>query len=81
MRSTVADETYRLPELGRAYLVELEPGLDRSRLVGISCNIMLLPGVVAVVDMGAVSRETVDQFLLPDDQKLHQDQPRKARKW
>jgi len=59
-----------LPELGRAYLVMVEPGFDRSRLIGMQCNIMALPGVIEVVDVAAISRETLDLLLLPDEYKI-----------
>ena len=58
-----------LPELGHAFLVALEPGLDRSRLSGLFYAIKTCPGVAVVVDMAAISRETLDVFLLPDAYK------------
>ena len=59
-----------LPQLGRALLVQLEPGLDVWRRTGIWAAIRFIPGVTTVVDMAAISRETLDVFLLPDDQKV-----------
>lgn len=45
-------------------MVELEPGLDRSRHVGIWCRIRQTPGVVSITDLEAVSQSTLDTILL-----------------
>lgn len=59
-----------LPELGRTLLVQLDPSLDRSRRVGLWCAIKSCPGVVSITDMAAISRETLDLLLLPDEYKI-----------
>lgn len=53
-----------MTDLGQVYMVKLEPGLHPSRLVGLMHNIRLLPGVVAVADLAAITQDTLDAILL-----------------
>jgi hypothetical protein len=50
-------------------VVRLEEGLDRSRVMGIWYAIRLIPGVHSVVDLEAISRETLDSLLRPSEPK------------
>lgn len=47
----------------RFILVEIEPGLDRSRYVGIWCAVKQIPGVHSLTDLTAVSQSTLDAIL------------------
>jgi hypothetical protein len=49
--------------MSRFVLVEIEPGLDRSRHTGIWCAVRLIPGVRSLTDMGAISPETLTAML------------------
>jgi len=48
----------------KALVVLLEPGLDASRVNGIFYRIKQTPGVVGVVNLSFVDRETLDRMLL-----------------
>lgn len=56
--------------IGRVLMVQMEPGLHHSRHTGIFLNIKSIPGVKVVTDMSVLSRETLDMFLLPEDQVI-----------
>lgn len=49
--------------MSRFVLVEIEPGLDRSRYVGIWCRIRQTPGVYSLTDLTAISQSTLDMIL------------------
>jgi hypothetical protein len=49
--------------MSRFVLVEIEPGLDRSRHTGIWCAVRLIPGVRSLTDISAISAETLNAIL------------------
>lgn len=51
----------------RFLVVELEADLPAYRRVGLFCAIRQHPGVLAVGDLSAISRETLDAWLLQPD--------------
>jgi hypothetical protein len=55
----------------RFFVVRIERGLHPSRLVGIMCGIRLIPGVVSVADLAAITPETLEALMLaPDPQPV-----------
>jgi hypothetical protein len=49
----------------RWVLVEIEEELPAYRQVGLFCAFQQYPGVVRVTDLQAITRETLDRWLLP----------------
>jgi hypothetical protein len=60
---------------GQYLLVELEPELHRSRIVGMFHNIKALPGVVSVTDMSVISQATLDVILRQPTETLKRQDP------
>jgi hypothetical protein len=54
----------------RFLLVATDTELDRSRREGIFSAIKLIPGVAMVADMAIISRDTLDEILLPKAEVL-----------
>jgi hypothetical protein len=61
-------------------VVQLEDGLDASRLVGLFHALRLHPGVVSVCDLGSIQRETLDMLLRPGQTCEDALTPKKQRR-
>jgi hypothetical protein len=59
-----------MPATGRFLLVELAEDLAAhyTTLTGVRACLRIIPGVVAVTDMAAISADTLTDILLPADQ-------------
>jgi ABC-type Fe3+-citrate transport system substrate-binding protein len=62
-------------------LVEMQPDLAAAGTTrtGVFAQLKQVAGVVCVVDVSSVARETLDQWLLPADQVWKEPRGRKAR--